>query len=803
MIDNGKRIVSIVIAVLLVIAVVAVFDMNNKYDVIENYDELKEEAVSLYDSGEKADAITALETYCQYVVTDIESRALLGDWYLEAGDEEKAYEAYYQAANNKIYTEETMPTLTVKNTTGILIEPVTKVSLEITPDVRITKNMTLLITGHNIAPEKRVEGKIEGYEETLVETGSHYTTDWFDVDEEGKYLTMSGGFNCAIWQFKDNYGLIVASATSENRYRVSNEYGVNVYQMARVRIPEGAIRCRVTYFNTALESTTAVPDEELTIIYGRLPGESRKAQFSTYDIPDLKEGEKIVYDEKGWRLVTENSELSLSDWEIPAIERGSYFSIGGTLPGRVSFENCEYATFEKEGIYTIRFDNNTSSAMGERMDDAKNLGFNSAVGNGQITLGENHFDNIYPWKDMKLCTVSGDKVTYEGEAGFTTDGTKGDVFVEIPKFYVKRTVDDRYDTISISGSMHEGFEVDPAFVTPNGEADKIYVAAYLTSRDDTGNLVSVSDKIPVLDMTPNELVKATEAKGDGYKEIDYAAINALQKLFMVETGLRNSQYLYMGTCAYTVATGDKENSITALNTKENTNCIDVNVNASFIEGNMVVLYDSDNYDESYPVAVEDVRQIKVIIDNNDGTYSVYFTGDPMDITAGVTAIAHVATKSGSTKSVSSHTGAMSTDRGTVGFKYRNVENLWGNAYVYIDNVKIKEGIATLTDRRGNTFELAYTLPVTASGKATDNMIRRIGYDIYHSSVLLPCEVGEGATISTYYGDMYNHRKDDKEYVLHYGGDWNAQACAGLFSYAALATEDEAYTSTTGRMMLIK
>lgn len=802
--NKMKVLFGVLIAVLLVAAVFAVVSMNMRHDVMEDISEVKEYAENLYAAGDVESAIYQMEVYCTYVAADVDARATLGDWYMESGDEEMAYECYYNAALNKGLTEERIPSLSVKNTEEIVLEPVKDVVMEITPDVRVTKDMRLTITGHNLVPEGVFEGRINSTERELSEEEGCYTTDWFSVDPMGAYLTMSGGFNCAVWQFRNADGEITHSATSINMYRAKNTYDVNVYQMARAVIPEKTAWCRVTYYDSSREDITAALDEELTIVYGRLPGESRAADYATYEIPDLQKGEKIVYTNGAWSHIKNGEVIPLDDWSLPSIERGSYIAISGTLPGRVSFGNSSFADFNKEGIYTIRFDVNNPSAMGERMDDAKNLGFNAAVAEGTIALGENHFDSIYPWKDIRLCNVkNGEVVAYEGEADFSSSGSNGDVFVEIPKFYVRRVVDENYDTISVSGVCHEGFEVDEAFLTPEGEADKIYIAAYLTSVDENGNAVSAADTNPALSLSPTELEQKAEEKG--YKEMDYAALSALQKLFLVETGLRNSQYLYMGTCGYTMATADgiEPNYAVAVTDNSKTNCIVVSSEYSFEAGNSIIIFDAQNYEKTIDAAYDDVKVVKTVIKNNDDTQSVYISGDPIEVKANVTAIAHTALANGTTRSVGGHTGAMSTARGTVAFKYRNIENLWGNAYVYIDGVRINDRVVTLAKRTGESVQLGYLLPERISANVVDNMIKTIGYDVNAPQVMLPTAVGDGATISTYYGDAYIGGEDGEDCVLHFGGGWNSQACSGLFNYVTSSKADETHTNTTGRMMYVK
>lgn len=799
--DKKKFIFPAIVVLLVIGVIISVFYMNNRYTVVKDTSKLKEQAMALYESGDVSSAIFKLQAYCNHVVTDIEAKTTLGDWYYETGDENTAYTMYYQAAKSKMHQDETITALSVRNTKEIVTQPFTDIVVEITPDVRYTKDMTLTITSHNLVSKESYTGKIVDMQLTLSEEENYLTTDWFPVDPEGEYLTMSGGFNCAVWQFRDGTGEICAFVESPNAYRRTDSYQTNVYQMARVVIPDEAVFARVTYFDESISDITASVEEQLTIVYGRLPGESVAANTNHYNIPDLKEGEKIVFKNNEWKMVSENGETPLSDWVIPTIEKGSYFSIDGTLPGKVSFESSTYASYDKNGIYTISFDLLNPSTVGERLDDAKNLAFNAGVGNKFLSSGENHFDNIYPWSEMKLCSIKDGEVIYSGDSRFSTDGSSGDVFVEIPKFYSKRVIGERYETISISGEMHEGFMVDEAFVTKTGEAEKIYIAAYLTGENENG-LNSVAEENPVLALLPHEIKEKTQAKGEGYREIDYAALSCLQKLFMVETGLRNSQYLFMGVCAYSLPSSESEEISIALFDKEKTNCIEIDKNNTFIEGNNIVLFNADDVDSSIAVAVGEPKKITTVIDNEDGTQSIYFSGDPVSIIKGKTAIAHVATANGTTGGVNYHTGAVSTDRGTVAFKYRHIENLWGNAYVYIDNVTVKDARATVTDRKGNKHQVLYKLPY-AKDDIFNCMVNKLGYDVEYPNIMLPCLTDSNATISTHFGDTYiDVGISGENNVLYYGGAWNTRATAGLFSFM-VSDANERRINASGRMMYIK
>ncbi|MBQ8002128.1 MAG: hypothetical protein IJ297_01650, partial [Clostridia bacterium] len=313
--------------------------------------------------------------------------------------------------------------------------------------------------------------------------------------------------------------------------------------------------------------------------------------------------------------------------------------------------------------------------------------------------------------------------------------------------------------------------------------------------------VSISGKTPVFNLASEELVEKAQAKGTGYSEIDYAALSMLQKLFMVETGLRNSQYLYLGACGYTSAFSDNENYAVAQKSNEKTNCIVVSDEFAFESGNSVIVFNS-NDGISIENLEKNIRFVKTVIDDAGDMQSVYIDGDPINVVEGVTAIAHTALKNGTTRGVGGHTGAMSTARGTVAFKYRNIENLWGNAYVYIDKVSITGGEITIENRDGTKVKAGFLLPHTDSTITDASIVKTLGYDALMPQVMLPSVMGGGATTSTYYGDIcINAGMGEKS--LYFGGSWSSMEGAGLFSFATADDNDSIHADTSGRMMFIK
>ena len=66
-------------------------------------------------------------------------------------------------------------------------------------------------------------------------------------------------------------------------------------------------------------------------------------------------------------------------------------------------------------------------------------------------------------------------VTFEGDTGFTLDGSNGDVFVRIPKFCFEKYINNGYQYVTVS--RNNGY-VHPAFVEDEKEIDEIFISAF-------------------------------------------------------------------------------------------------------------------------------------------------------------------------------------------------------------------------------------------------------------------------------------------------------------------------------------
>ena len=102
---------------------------------------------------------------------------------------------------------------------------------------------------------------------------------------------------------------------------------------------------------------------------------------------------------------------------------------------------------------------NTSPKL-ERLWDAIDMVANAGVDDEIV---RNDFDSVYPWSEMKRCNISvveGKIVVnaYEGEPNYTTDGSNGNVVVEVPKFYQPpRDIGDGYEYWGVGEHKFSGW----------------------------------------------------------------------------------------------------------------------------------------------------------------------------------------------------------------------------------------------------------------------------------------------------------------------------------------------------------
>lgn len=698
------------------------------------------------------------------------------------------------------------------DTSGILIiKPVKKISIKAINGE--AKDIELTIQNKNLYSGKYENGYLVDGKTAIYSKGSdkYRTTEWFPIlAEQGKSLVLSGtAHNRSNWQFKTADGKIITDVGNLQKFKTENDV-LQDKTFSKVDIPDNAVAARV-YFANYNEDSAENLDNRMQIEYGKVPTSYEPWEQRKIKLPTIKKGISLNMEDGKWSY-SNNPNKKLSELKALNLEVGDSLLISSNIKCEVQIIWNTDRDIKRTGVYGVRWKLTDANPVCERVGDAKGLHFNSIFEGKSLTPYENDFDYIYPWSDIKVCAVQvlsdgSRKITYSTEKGFSLDGSAGNIMVEIPKFYCKREIIGDYEYLWISPTKKSGFTVDPSFESSKGEIDHIYIGAYLSSIKDN-KLVSVSQSYPLIKCSYNDLQKYLKNTPD-FKECDLLSIMTVQKLYLVETAVFDSQSIFSGNVNMPYLLKDKSTSYYAVKSEKQANRIYVaktGMTMKFHVGDAVSVLGSWN---EYENTEDFQRQITYIKDLNNGNLEIGFTGKPIDIVERETGITCIPAINGETDNIASMSGAVTTHSGQSSFKYRGIENLWGNVSIILDGAYVKNSELYISYPNNKTKKIDYKLPiqnVQLSPKQFGNpgymIVKRMGYDKNNPLIMFPSEIGNGALTSSYYCDAwYNLAKQDVSYILTYGGAWDNKGYAGVFNFRATFTKKDAVPFNGSRIML--
>lgn len=460
-------------------------------------------------------------------------------------------------------------------------------------------------------------------------------------------------------------------------------------------------------------------------------------------------------------------------------------------------------------IYGIQFDITESNPICTRIADAEGLKNDFVVGSTyQLNNGVNDFDNIFPWCDIKLCNLSFDNngnkiITYQGESGFSLDGTNGNVMVEIPKFYSMRERIGNNEIWAITGEPKSGFKVEPAFLVDGKEIDFVYVSAYNSSNLKNGNAFSYTNSLPTSGKTQSTYI--SNFSNVGLQSYDLSIFMLMQKLMTIEFATRNIQN-YLGGITYLLYnyTGSTENLIK----DKGTNYVVITKTKDranyFYVGERVLVGGSEGSfnNARYITNIESLanNQLKITYDGEDLSGS---------LTVDTDGLYGCPQKNGLCDNLTYHTGRTNFSSGSMAsyvnpFRYRYIENVWGNVWEKITGLKIKNlnyyysFIPNYNEPITNNSEwktVNYVAPLQPSlGETNKGWIVKNGYDNNNRLISLPTVVGatnDGGN-NKYFSDCFYSKNEtaSTEYIACVGAGWDHSIHGGLFTLRGYLTAND-------------
>ena len=342
--------------------------------------------------------------------------------------------------------------------------------------------------------------------------------------------------------------------------------------------------------------------------------------------------------------------------------------------------------------YGLRWEIANANDMGERCFDA--VGMSATIGVGS-TNGSSDFDKVYPWSEMRRCNIRRNEngsqaVVFEGEAGFALDGTNGDVFVRIPKFYYERYRKEGYEYRVISSS---GQKPHPAFVEDGKELDEIFISAFEGYKGSDGKLHSYGGVIPTCNFTAQEYLTFAQANGVNYSLFDMRCVDAVWNLMCIEYGCRNTNRFIGYGLADFVQPVDSYKYLQVAAEATRTNTVRTNKWSSRQKELMPVGSNITICDTNQMNILTQAR-ITACVDSGDFT-DWTFEGEPVDVTlksfVGSAACHTNFCESVPSGALSWHTGraAWVTGKSAITrnpIRYRWIENPCGNLWHFLPDV---------------------------------------------------------------------------------------------------------------------
>lgn len=800
----------LLVTIVLAVVLIGLFAWDKQNQLETSADEMIEKAEWFWNKGDYEKATWQLNIYLQTdhpIEDSTKAYSLLEEYYNELGKSSDALTCRSKIAelNGKTAISNNEIVISAANVVDLVEKGQKSSNIVIEADYYDTNAMVLQVTSSNMMPDARFDGTIVGREEQLDESVSAQTTDWFAICEDQNYLTLSGGFNSSIWQFRDKAGLIIDTEAVDKQYNDLESHYTGNTIWSTVSIPKGAVEARVTYWTG---EKTSVYNNPVCINYGAYPDYSVH-EYKEFDIPNLTVGEKLEYrsESSTWVKVTKDGEM-VEKLPVINIKGGDTVSLKGSSLGSVEIEKI--AENLNEGGYGVRWSTKNTYPIGERIGNASNMNFGYEMGDQWIgTSDVNDFDRVYPWSDIRMCKIAEDgTVIYSDDVEYEQESA--DVMVEIPCFYVKRTIDNDYEYILISQTADEGYEIDPAFIKNGKILDKIYVGAYLSGYGENNKIGSYNDTQPIINLSLNAVKQDISEKGNNWGELDLQTLSMLQKLFLVETACKDSQALFMGvvnlswgTC-YAVKDSNNE-AVNTIELEDNTSSQKINV------GDSVTVFDVPQGESYYTVLTQYQNNAgwnRVITGRTrleNGNVQLEFSGEPIHISKDSTMIMNLPHRTGKTNKMEYPTGQTSgSQSGTVAFRYRYIENLWGSLCVMLDGVTVNDGVINIEEEKGLTtlgYELAEQKGTTSEGVSpAEASIHTMGFDESNPLYMLPIEVGNGASSVTGYCDALFYQKNERNLILTYGLTWDLRQYAGLFGYRANILADEAKVESGSRLV---
>ena len=424
--------------------------------------------------------------------------------------------------------------------------------------------------------------------------------------------------------------------------------------------------------------------------------------------------------------------------------------------------------------------NKGSNPVLTRTDSAVGMVANAGVGVATVV---NDFDNLPIF----------------GEIHEVMDAL-GNVFVRIPKCYIRKVDGAGFLSWQVSKRRHAGFYLPWCFwdFTNNREIDFIDVGKYKGSSEvisATTRLRSIAGVPPLINTTIVNMRTFAQNNNvgglNGYQQLDVHTIDLLQTLFYIEFATLNSQAIMQGlsighfNAAHTATVAETAvDRIIVANAHADLFRVGQTISIGTSLGGNQIFYG---------------RRITAITNFDASNRALSFDGAPVNIAIGNLVYNTGAINGFSLGAISASSGTPVANDGRFPMMYRGIESLYGDIWQFVDGVNINARQAWVARDAAvyasNVFAAPY-IQLGYANVATEGWVTAMGHDAFNPYAHFPTAVGGGA--STFYSDHY--WQSAGQHVAIFGGNWLDGSPAGVSFWHLGNSSAAALVSFGGRLV---
>ncbi len=405
------------------------------------------------------------------------------------------------------------------------------------------------------------------------------------------------------------------------------------------------------------------------------------------------------------------------------------------------------------GVYGVAWDKGSNPTL-TRINDSVGMVANVGV-DGEVV--RNDFDFVPIFGEME-----------------EVEDNLGNVFIRIPKFYIKKTDGPDFKTWQVSKVRYAGFYLPWCFwdFEKGEELPYIDVGKYKASLGSDNRLESKPDTHPLVNaniVAFRSYARNNNAGGrKGYQQLDIHVYDVLQTLMYIEFATLDLQSVMQG-----FVSGAHSADHVAVVSEANTNRIVISTTHAnnFRVGQSIGIgTTTSNNAVAGPCVVLEINDL------GDGNSEIVFDGDPVDISEG-NVVASRGWLNGFSKNIASSSGYIGTNDGKYPCSYRGIESPYGDVWQWVDGVNINDHQAWVCkdaeQYASNLFASPYEKLGYVNGH-TSWYVTRMGFDPAFPFAEFPVETGGSPT--TYYSDFYAPTTGQRD--AYVGGSWNTGSLSG-------------------------